>query len=160
MKIILNNRNPLNSIVLVALIATLLVSCNSFKENSSIETRMIPVRDGILLATDLYFPNEKLTSYPVILIRTPYNKDLLKDYGEYYSKRGYVTAIQDVRGKFSSEGDWIPYKSEGKDGYDIIEWLAIKSFSISTAELFLIYIERLITVYLQIVPNTYSFVLT
>jgi putative CocE/NonD family hydrolase len=129
MKIILNNRNPLNSIVLVALIAILLVNCHSFKENSSIETRMIPVRDGILLATDLYFPNEKSTSYPVVLIRTPYNKDLLKDYGEYYSNRGYVTAIQDVRGKFSSEGDWIPYKSEGKDGYDVIEWLAIQKWS-------------------------------
>ncbi|MCK4923029.1 MAG: CocE/NonD family hydrolase [Bacteroidales bacterium] len=95
----------------------------------SFKSIMIPVRDGIKLATDLYFPDEESKSYPVILIRTPYNKMLLKEYGEFYSKHGYVTAIQDVRGKYGSEGIWMPYEFEGEDGYDVIEWLAIQEWS-------------------------------
>lgn len=90
---------------------------------------MIPGRDGINLATDLYFPKSNSISYPVVLIRTPYNKKLLKEYGDFYSRHGYVTAIQDVRGKYDSEGSWMPYESEGADGYDTIEWLAAQSWS-------------------------------
>ena len=106
-----------------------LVNCSNTFQNSSVKSIMIPARDGILLATDLYFPSKESASYPIILIRTPYNKELLKDYGDYYSMQGYVTAIQDVRGKYASKGDWIPYISEGKDGYDVIEWLANQKWS-------------------------------
>jgi predicted acyl esterase len=52
----------------------------------SFKSIMIPVKDGTNLATDLYFPNKKSKSYPAILIRTPYNKMLLKKYGKFYSK--------------------------------------------------------------------------
>jgi putative CocE/NonD family hydrolase len=62
-------------------------------------------------------------------MRTPYNKKLLREYGEYYSRKGYVVAIQDVRGKYASEGEWQPYKFEGQDGYDAIEWLAEQPWS-------------------------------
>ena len=90
---------------------------------------MIPVRDGTLLSTDLYFPSTSAQFYPVILMRTPYDKKLLMEYGDYYSKQGYVMAIQDVRGKYESEGDWRPYEFEGRDGYDVIEWLASQAWS-------------------------------
>ena len=64
------------------------VGCaNSTQE--SFKSIMIPVRDGTNLATDLYFPSSISDSYPVILIRTPYSKKLLKEYGEFYSKQGY-----------------------------------------------------------------------
>ncbi|NIT61705.1 MAG: CocE/NonD family hydrolase [Aliifodinibius sp.] len=89
---------------------------------------MIPMQDGIQLATDLYFPSEADNSYPAILIRTPYNKNFLEEYGIYYSMRGYVVAIQDVRGRFSSEGDWVPFLNEGQDGYDSVEWLAAQGW--------------------------------
>ena len=102
--------------------------CTNFTQEQS-KSIMIPVRDGTKLATDLYFPDLKSNSYPAILIRTPYNKILLKEYGEFYSKRGYVTVIQDVRGKYGSEGNWMPYEVEGDDGYDIIEWLANQGWS-------------------------------
>ena len=59
----------------------------------------------------------------------PGDKNLLKEYGEYYSQEGYIVAIQDVRGKYSSEGEWKPYHFEGKDGYDAIEWLAEQKWS-------------------------------
>lgn len=120
---IMNNFAPIFFILLF------FINCTNSNQYISDKSVMIPVRDGVLLATDLYFPSEKLTTYPVVLIRTPYNKQLLKEYGEYYSNKGYVTAIQDVRGKYASEGAWIPYKSEGQDGYDVIEWLANQDWS-------------------------------
>ncbi|MFC1747109.1 CocE/NonD family hydrolase, partial [Candidatus Neomarinimicrobiota bacterium] len=87
------------------------------------------MRDGINLATDLFFPSNADGRYPVILIRTPYNKGLLADYGNYFQNRDYVVAIQDVRGRNASEGDWTPYIHENLDGYDTIEWLAVQEWS-------------------------------
>jgi len=89
----------------------------------------IPMRDGIKLATDLYFPAGEEGPFPVILMRTPYNKEILKDYGGFFSRQGYVFVIQDVRGRFESQGDWEPLLNEGKDGYDTIEWLATQDWS-------------------------------
>jgi len=85
---------------------------------------MIPMRDGIKLATDLYFPEGAGQPLPVVLIRTPYKKEMNVLDGEFYSRRGYVTAVQDCRGRFSSEGQWEPMVNEIEDGYDTIEWLA------------------------------------
>ncbi len=93
------------------------------------KTIEIPMRDGIKLATDLYFPDEVDKSLPVILMRTPYNKGMLKDYGIYFSRQGYIFAIQDVRGRFKSQGEWEPFINEGEDGYDTIEWLAAQDWS-------------------------------
>jgi putative CocE/NonD family hydrolase len=76
------------------------------------------------LVTDLYFPDGSGGPYPAILLRTPYNKKLLKEYGRFYSDHGYAVAIQDVRGRFASEGEWEPFLNEGKDGYDAVEWIA------------------------------------
>lgn len=93
------------------------------------KTAKIPMRDGIKLATDLYFPEKGDGLFPVILMRTPYNKVMLKDYGVYFSRFGFVYAIQDVRGRFESQGDWEPFINEGEDGYDSIEWLAAQDWS-------------------------------
>jgi len=93
------------------------------------ETIMIPMRDGVRLATDLYFPVSKQKTFPVILIRTPYKKDMNELDGKYYAQRGYITAIQDVRGRFGSEGDWEPVVNEAVDGYDTIEWLASQEWA-------------------------------
>jgi len=96
---------------------------------------MIPMRDGIRLATDLYFPasdNRRAEgSFPVILERTPYGKaspqNVLK--AQYFARRGYVCAIQDVRGRFQSEGEWYPFAREAHDGYDTVEWLGTQTWS-------------------------------
>ncbi len=93
------------------------------------KTIEIPMRDGIKLATDLYFPESESGPFPVILMRTPYNKDMLKPYGTYFSGHGFVYAIQDVRGRFGSQGDWEPFINEREDGYDSIEWLAAQDWS-------------------------------
>jgi putative CocE/NonD family hydrolase len=87
------------------------------------------MRDGVQLATDIYYPKEGRPPYPVLLIRTPYNKSWLDGYGSYYSQAGYVVAIQDVRGRWASEGVWEPFLHEGEDGFDTIEWLGTQEWS-------------------------------
>ena len=71
---------------------------------------MVPMRDGVSLAADIYRPavdGEGLPGpFPTILCRTPYNKSDLRyvEIGEYFSSRGYVTVLQDLRGRYKSEG--------------------------------------------------------
>lgn len=96
---------------------------------------MIPMRDGVHLATDLYFPaiNGKRAPgrFPIILERTPYDKASPRNVanGAYFARRGYICAIQDVRGRFASEGEWYPFALEAPDGYDTVEWLAAQPWS-------------------------------
>lgn len=88
----------------------------------------VPMRDGVELATDLYRPRGP-ERRPVILIRTPYGKDTEELTARFYARRGYVVAVQDVRGRFQSAGNWEPLVHEGQDGYDSIEWLAAQAWS-------------------------------
>lgn len=91
---------------------------------------MMPLRDKVRLAMDIYYPavNGKLCNkkFPVILGRTPYNKTGQTTYllGSYFAERGYIYIIQDVRGRFASEGIFYPFANEGPDGYDAVEWIA------------------------------------
>jgi uncharacterized protein len=86
---------------------------------------MVPTRDGVRLATDLFLPpgwdEEPL---PVLLLRTPYGKANRVASAARYVDAGYVVAVQDVRGRGDSDGMFTPMFQEGPDGYDAIEWLA------------------------------------
>ena len=93
------------------------------------KTVKIPMRDGVKLATDLYIPDAPGKKAPVILIRTPYKKEMQELDGNFFSRRGYITAIQDCRGRFGSEGAWEPFVNEAEDGYDTIEWLGTREWS-------------------------------
>jgi hypothetical protein len=88
----------------------------------------VPMRDGIKLATDLYLPQGE-GKFPVILVRTPYKKEMAELQARYYARRGYAFAVQDCRGRFGSPGIWEPFINEPKDGYDTIEWLAQQPWS-------------------------------
>jgi putative CocE/NonD family hydrolase len=96
---------------------------------------MMPMRDAARLATDLYRPSVggKYAEgpFPVILERTPYNKAAPRQVqkGKYFARRGYVCAIQDVRGRFESEGEWYPFAEEAADGYDSVQWLGAQPWS-------------------------------
>lgn len=100
------------------------------------EDVMIPARDGIGLATDLYFPaigqgvvQEPL---PIILERTPYNKrspDRVEKSARFFARHGYVYAFQDCRGCYQSQGQMDFFWQEGPDGYDTVEWLAAQPWS-------------------------------
>src|SRR5690349_17000749 len=85
--------------------------------------RNVPVkmRDGITLRADIYRPKAD-GKFPVLLQRTPYNKDGGVSFGFKAAARGYVVIFEDVRGRYSSEGEWYTFKNEPNDGYDTVEW--------------------------------------
>jgi len=80
-------------------------------------------RDGITLRADIYHPTGD-GKYPTLLQRTPYDKNNEADFGRTAAARGYLVVVQDVRGRYTSEGEWYPFKHETNDGYDTIEWAA------------------------------------
>ncbi|MCE7989093.1 MAG: CocE/NonD family hydrolase [Caldilinea sp. CFX5] len=100
---------------------------------------LVPMRDGVRLATDLYRPaqeGEPLPGpFPTILCRTPYNKSDRRyiEIAEFFTPRGYVTVLQDLRGRYQSEGLGQYFHTanphDGIDGYDTIEWIAAKPWS-------------------------------
>ena len=90
----------------------------------------IPLRDGVKLGADLHRPSGD-AACPVLLIRTPYDK--ARSQNEPLAagalERGYAVVVSDVRGRYTSEGDFDPYRHEGLDGYDTIEWVAAQPWS-------------------------------
>jgi len=81
------------------------------------------MRDGVTLRADIYRPKAD-GKYPVLLVRTPYDKTGTINFGLKAAARGYVVIAQDVRGRFASEGEWYTFKYESQDGYDTVEWAA------------------------------------
>ena len=104
------------------LLITLLLGPLSAYADVRVETVMVSMRDGVSLATDIYRDDATAVA-PVVLMRTPYNKDRVKGVAERFATAGYVAVVQDCRGKFASEGVFIPYNNEGQDGFDAIEWI-------------------------------------
>jgi putative CocE/NonD family hydrolase len=95
---------------------------------------MVPMRDGVRLATDVYRPTSDGKPLPdrrpVILIRTPYNKgNGQSGEGKYFASHGYVTVIQDTRGRYRSEGVWHWLTDDGPDGVDCCAWIAGQTWS-------------------------------
>jgi putative CocE/NonD family hydrolase len=88
----------------------------------------VPMRDGIKLSVDVYRP-EGVEKAPVILVRTPYKKEMGELQARFHARRGYVFAVEDCRGRFGSGGVWEPFVNEAKDGYDTIEWLAQQPYT-------------------------------
>jgi uncharacterized protein len=87
-------------------------------------------RDGVTLYANIYRPRAS-GKFPVILMRTPYDKSVdwaVAPTGKIVS-RGYVAIIQDVRGRYTSEGEWYPFRHEQGDGYDAVEWAAALPYS-------------------------------
>lgn len=87
---------------------------------------MVPMRDGAKMATDIYSPGG-LERAPVILVRTPYGKSVQSVLGDETTRllvrRGYIVIIQDVRGRYGSEGDFYPFINDGPDGQDTMDWI-------------------------------------
>ena len=97
---------------------------------------MVPMRDGIRLATDVYRPalngGPVEDQLPVLLQRTPYGKDRagLVRLATFFVERGYVVVLQDIRGRYQSEGVFSKYHDfDAPDGYDTVEWIASLPYS-------------------------------
>jgi putative CocE/NonD family hydrolase len=89
---------------------------------------LVTMRDGVQLHADIYRPDTE-GKFPVLLQRTPYDKNNAVAFGLQGAARGYVVIIQDVRGRYTSEGTWYPFKNEPNDGYDTVEWAAALPYS-------------------------------
>jgi putative CocE/NonD family hydrolase len=88
----------------------------------------VTMRDGVVLRADVYRPKQE-GRYPVLLQRTPYNKAGGADFGRRAAEAGYAAIIQDVRGRYTSEGEWYPFKWESQDGFDTVEWAGSLPYS-------------------------------
>jgi hypothetical protein len=94
---------------------------------------MMVTRDGVQLATDIYLParNGKRIAQrvPVILERTPYGKSgktrrhASEEIANVYASHGYAVVFQDCRGRGNSQGEYVKYLSDGRDGYDCCAWI-------------------------------------
>ena len=94
---------------------------------------MVPMRDGVKLATDVYLPTNdgkaREGRFPVILTRTPYNKNGSKGDAEFFARQGYVFVAQDTRGRYASEGVWHWMTDDGQDGVDCARWIGRQPWS-------------------------------
>jgi putative CocE/NonD family hydrolase len=91
----------------------------------------VPMRDDVVLRADVVLPSAT-GRFPTLVYRTPYGKQFALKEGSAFEKavaRGYAIVIQDVRGRYASDGDFSPYQNEGRDGYDTIEWAARQPWS-------------------------------
>src|SRR5437879_3351705 len=87
----------------------------------------VPVRDGTRLALDLYLPardGKPLPGkHPTLLARTPYNKNGSTAEARWFASRGYAVVVNDVRGRYASEGSWRMLVDDPNDGYDLLQWI-------------------------------------
>ncbi len=87
----------------------------------------VPMRDGVILRADIFRP-AKPGKYPVLMMRTPYNKNGGHGAAKRFAKSGYIAVCQDARGRFESGGKWESFlrfdTNDGRDGYDTVEWCA------------------------------------
>ena len=86
------------------------------------------VRDGVTLRADVYRPTDQ-GPQPVLLMREPYDKSTAQTGSGYrhpswWARQGWVVVVQDCRGRFRSEGEFVPFVNEARDGYDAVEWAA------------------------------------
>ena len=90
----------------------------------------VPMRDGVRLAADVFRP-ARAGKFPTLIERTPYDRKRLEDREilQEALRRGYAVVLQDVRGRYDSAGEYVPYVNEGRDGYDTIEWAAAQPWS-------------------------------
>jgi len=91
----------------------------------------VPMRDGVILRADVTRPKSG-ARFPVLVYRTPYGKDSTQKSQTTFKRaveRGYAVVVEDVRGRYHSDGEFRAYENEGHDGYDTIEWAARQPWS-------------------------------
>lgn len=92
----------------------------------------VDMRDGTVLQVDVYRP-DSAERYPVLLQRTPYDKNVRRILALLLNplraaSAGYAVVVQDVRGRFASDGEFYTFRHEPDDGYDTIAWAADQAY--------------------------------
>ncbi len=108
------------------------MSISDFTIQHDVEQRM---SDGTILRADVYLPVGG-SPFPALVERTPYNKDNSPEMQvkspPFFASHGYAVVVQDVRGRFKSDGEFIPFHDDGwgenRDGYDTVEWIAAQAW--------------------------------
>ena len=94
---------------------------------------MVPMRDGVRLATDIFRPADATGKLPLIFIKTPYNFNEIRGSTLQWTyeavSRGYAVAVQNERGRYYSEGEWTLLGNPRTDGYDAMTWFTEQSWS-------------------------------
>lgn len=85
--------------------------------------RKVPTEDGANLATDVYLPDGP-GSFPTVIVRTPYHRVGLQGTAHEFTQRGYAFVAQDCRGKYNSDGLFVPLVDEASDGQTTLDWTA------------------------------------
>lgn len=120
------------SLVLILLLGSLVAAVSQQAAPASSPAKpseqMVPMRDGVKLATSIFLPQGK-GPWPVVLVRTPYGKDLQATGNSLWTNREFALVVQDCRGSFKSEGEYRPFMTDHVDGYDTIEWIAKQPWS-------------------------------
>ena len=122
---LIGSRRVVLAAATLLLMASVLVAAEAAKRT----LQMVPMRDGTRLATDVYLPGTAKGPSPAILIRTPYGKNGFERQAVPTCRRGYALVVQDMRGRFDSEGnDALVFHNDGwgerRDGHDTIDWIA------------------------------------
>jgi putative CocE/NonD family hydrolase len=122
------------ALLLLSTCAALVAQSAAPYETAAMRNVMVLARDGVKLATDVYLParNGAVATgrFPAIVDRTPYSKDMVGSIlVDYYVSRGYAVVVQDVRGRYQSEGRWRPLRDDGADGADLLRWIGEQPWS-------------------------------
>jgi predicted acyl esterase len=90
---------------------------------------LVPMRDSVRLAADVFLP-DTTGRWPTLLLRTPYSRKApgVRSY-RFFAERGYAVLIQDVRGRYASQGEFGPTQQQGPDANDTINWISEQSWS-------------------------------
>jgi len=129
------NKIPMRTLA-ASLLSTLIAFCAWLAQAQSSgaiveENVAVKMRDGVILRADVLLPAAD-GKFPVLVYRTPYGKDRAPSEWTTFHKaaaRRYAVVVQDVRGRYASDGEFTPYRNEGDDGYDTIEWAAAQPWS-------------------------------
>jgi len=114
-------------IILISCFCVPLAAQQRYEIKADFNQRVV-MRDGVELSADVYRPDAP-GKFPVILSRTPYLKSSVYAYAKSFVPHGYVWVAMDVRGRGDSDGKFVPYRNDGVDGYDAIEWCARQPWS-------------------------------
>ena len=116
----------------VALVALLMGGglASSLRAQTDVRSQLdvpIVLSDGVRLSADVFLPADE-GEYPTVVQRTPYN-NMPDPAGPALARMGYAYVTVDVRGRYDSEGEFYPYRDEGRDGYEVIQWAAEQPWS-------------------------------
>lgn len=124
MRVKTNFKNLLLVLSLVLLYTTSTTAQNEIPSIAIKKNVAVPMSDGVILRADVFLPpNHKGKKFPVVLVRLPYNKRGFGIIGKHFAAKDYIVVLQDVRGKYASEGVFRFLADEKKDGLETLDWI-------------------------------------